>query len=370
MTAKQCIEEEFPLNYYCAFEVFQKLGFDECVNLAEAFKGLQLIADQTYKRKFTKLRLDLDQPSRASRFLYHAGPTAKSLTVIMHEFGYKESILKGISETCKEVENLTLEGFDRKRFANNPIVHFATKPLKMLTLNQCCTDKDQYFFDAFTGLKYFNLFRCRNVALMSIRKCFINNQEIESFTSDSQFFVVPKLLELLPNLERLSVRFHKRLRELNWLSLSSLRHFTLTCWNENVNVILDDLAQMNILKELVLINIVVDEETFDQIKLLENLQLLVVTTKRGNFPASDDFPKKLKTLKLGGFNVYWGDMSSLVERLEDLTHICLQDCKLQTTPETSFDTMFGYIVEELIVHSYRQLNIAVYSFYYKPCEVN
>lgn len=139
----------------------------------------------------------------------------------------------------------------REQVAINPIVYFATEHLEVLTLNQCCCcfAEDLDFFVSFTSLKCLNLSQCRNIDPIAMLTFFENNRGIESFTCDSEFFLYPELLRLLPNLEKLSLRYHSGYMPQNSLSmLSSLRHLTLLCWNENVNDILEDLAQINILE--------------------------------------------------------------------------------------------------------------------------
>lgn len=386
MAAVQLLKTEsttpatFPLNYDCVFEVFLRLGLDECMSLAEAYDGLQPIADRIFKRKFNKLVFDFEQP--IDRILYHAGPTVKSLTLNLNTpFGYTESDLMKIGETCKDVQCLTINGFNNQKIVNDPFVvstttnpfnHISNEHLEMLTLNSCYLANDDNFFEAHKNLKCLNFNRCQTIEAIAIKKCFENNREIKSFTCDSQFIFVAELLQLLPNLERLSLRYISRFMKLNSLSkLQSLRHLTLICWDDNVNRTLSNLAKLNILEELVLIDVTVDENTFPIIKQLERLQLLSVTTHDSPFPASADLPKNLKALRLGGFHIDEKDMTSTVDQLKHLQDIHLQNCDLTTEYlwVTDFDEMAEFIIKELDTQTHRHLNVAVTSAYDHSPEV-
>lgn len=380
MAAKRFTENEstavatFPLNYDCVFEVFLRLGFKECMSLAEAYGGLQQIADRIYKRKFNKLTLDFEQP--IDRILYHVGPTVKSLTLILKSLpSYKKSDLIKIVDTCEQLQCLTLKGYNSKNVTidsfdhtatSDPFVHTSTENLEVLTLNMCHVAKDEDFFEAYKNLKSVNFNWCQNVEAIAIQKCFKNNQGIRSFTYESQFIFAPRLLQLLPNLERLSLRYNGKYMKLNTLSkLQSLRHLTLVCDRlaENVNDVLADLAKTKILKELVLIDIDLDEHTFEHIKQLNNLQLLAITTNDCTFPASDDLPKKLKALKLGGFYIDDYDIVSTVKQLEHLEDIHFKNCFVAAEDfwVNDFDTMAKFIIDELTNYTHRRLNVAITS---------
>lgn len=361
----------FQLNYDCLFEVFERLSLEESMNLAEAYEEMQVVADRIYRRKFNKFTFDFKEP--IDRVLYHAGPSIKSLTLILNKFNVKESDLIKIVDTCKELKCLTLNGFNRKTVESNPFGNVMGH-LEMLTLNHCSIAKDAEFFGTSENLKSLNLFRCSDIEKIAMKECFENNRGIKSFTCDSQLIFYPQLLQLIPNVERLSLRYHSKHMKLNSLSkLQSLRHLTLLCWDENVNDILTELAKINILEELVLIDVAVDANTFKLIKSFENLQLLAVTTHNFELPpTSDALPAKLRTLKLGGFQIVDNNILSLAEQLQHLQDVHLQDCELESNGYliSDFDDMTDLIVEELIEHADRQLNIILTSFLDNRPEVN
>lgn len=359
----------FPLNYDCLFEVFQWLGLQECMNLAEAYDGLQWIADWFFKRKFNKFTFDFEDPIH--RVLYHAGPSMKSLTLILDKFSFTESDLIEIRDTCKQLQCLTLNGFDRKTATNKPFGN-ATDTMKVLTLNNCSIANDVDFFGVTENLKCLNLVRCRDMKNIAVKKCFEKNIGIESFSCDNQFHFFPQLLHLLPNLKKLSLVYHSRHMKLDSLSkLQSLRHLTLHCFDENVNDILTDLRKNNILEELVLNDVAVDGNTFGLIKSFHNLRLLVVTAHNIELP-SLALPAKLNTLKLGGFHIVDVDISTLVKQLAYLTDLQLDNCGLDRNGYliSDFDSMADLIVEELNEHADRQLNISITSFVDNSLEVS
>lgn len=370
MAAKQLIVEKnssstsvkFPLIYDCVWEVFQWLNFDDCMNFAEAYDGHQQIADRIYKRKFNNLTIDC--PQTMNRILYHAGPSAKTLKLMLNNL-ISESDLMKIGETCKELRCLTLNHFDRKKFEKNPFVEVTSELLEELTLAECNIENDQEFFDVFKNLKCLNLSDCIKVADAAIKKCFDNNQHITSFTLCRTFFNL-SLLQFLPTLERLMLKYDSRIMNLDSLSkLPSLRHLTLHCSAANVNSMLAALAKINILEQLELINVDIDDSTFRLIKSLEQLQMLAVTTMVDcPFPASDKLPAKLKTLKLGGVHLVKNDIASAVKKLHHLRDINLQDCEVVINDYVlnDFESIADFILDELAEQRDRQLNIAVQTF--------
>ena len=362
----------FPLNYDCTFELLLWLGFDECMNMAETYEGLQPIADRVYKRKFNKLAFDFQQP--IDRILYHAGPTAKSLTLTFSTFDNLQTDLDNIVKTCKQLQCLTLNELNVKKLVNHPFAHIATDHLQMLTLNQCSLEEDVHFFDGYTKLKYLNLNKCRKVDIISMKKCFERNQGITSFVCNVQYFFYPTLLQLLPNLKKLNLRYNSRYMELGVLSkLESLRHLTLVCFLENVNDALVALAKVNRLEELVLIDVVPDDKTFPLIKKLETLQLLAAISDRCHFPSSSDLPPNLKALKLGGCGIADNAIASTLKHLKHLRAIHLQNCEWERNGVWigDFDSLADFVVDEVIAeHPHRHLNVELVSFYDQTPEVS
>lgn len=365
-------KNSFPLNYYCALDLLLWLDFDDCMNMAEAFEGIQPIADRVYMRKFNELAFDFQQP--IDRVLYHAGPTAKSLTLTARPCDDLQSDLVKIVETCKELRQLTFNEFNMKQLINNPFAQIYAEHLEVLTLNQCSLANDEDFFDSYTNLKCLNLIKCREIKLIAVKKCFERNRDITSFVCDIQYFFDPKLLQLLPSLEKLSLRYNSQYMELDVLSkLTSLRHLTLHCWMENVNDVLAHLGKANQLEELVLIDVVADGNTFPLIKSLHNLHLLTVMTDGFRFASSKDLPLKVKALKLGGCGITDNEFASTVKHLKYLKDIQLHNCELERNYfwMNDFDSIADYIVEEVHAeHAERQLSVALVSDHDKSPEVN
>ena len=362
----------FSLNYDCAFELLLWLGFEDCMNMAEAYEGLQSIADRVYKKKFNKLAFDFQQP--IDRILYHAGPTAKSLTLTFCTFDNNlQSDLVKIVDTCKELRCLTINKLNAQNLVNSPLNRIVTKHLEMLTLNRCCLANDADFFDGYEKLKYLNLIECQKIELVAMKKCFERNPEITSFVCNIQHFFHPTLLQLLPNLEKLSLRYNSRYMKLDVLSqLRSLGHLTLVCLMQNVNDVLADLGTVDRLEELVLVDVATDENTFPLIKSLQNLKLLVAMTDGCRFPSSSDLPPKIKALKLGGCDVADNDIASTVKHLKHLEALHLQNCELERNGFwiRDFDSLADFVIDEVVAErAHRQLSVTVVSLYDQTPEV-
>lgn len=358
--------DTFPMDYDCAFELFERVGFEECMSLAEAYIELRPIANRMYKRKFNKLAFDFQQP--IDRPLRHAGPTAKSLILTLNGANFKTRDLIKIRRKCKQLRCLTLNGFDMKNFRCNPFINFGNRQLEELTLNKCSLAYDVNFFDGYKELKSFNMFDCNEMHFAAIDSCFKNNPGINSFTCNDQYFQIPQLLMLLPNLERLSLRYHRRYMTLDMLSvLPSLRYLTLICSGSNANDVLAELGKSNRLEELVLVDVHITQLTFPLIKSLQNLKLLAITSSKGcPFPASKDLPTNLTKLKLEGFRIDNGNIAPVVGRLPHLGNMLLKGCELPHDEfwVSDFDWMSDLIIEDLTDrHAHRRLNVAVEAKY-------
>lgn len=358
--------ETFPMDYDCAFELFERVGLEECMSLAEAYVELRPIANRMYKRKFNKLSFDFQQP--IDRTLRHAGPTAKSLILTLNGANFKTRDLIKIRRTCKQLRCLTLNGFERKKFRCNPFINFGNRQLEELTLKKCSLANDINFFDGYKELKSFNMFDCYEMHVAAIDRCFKNNPGMNSFTCNDQYFQIPQMLLLLPNLERLSLRYHRRHMALDMLSvLPSLRYLTLLCSDSNANDVLAELGKSNRLEELVLVDVHITERTFTLIKSLQNLKLLAITSSKPcPFPASKDLPTNLTKLKLEGFRIADGNIAPVVGRLPQLGDMLLKGCELPRNDfwVSDFDWMSDLIIEDLTgKHVHRRLNVAVEAKY-------
>ena len=354
--------EMFPLNYDCAYELFKRVGFGECMNLAEAYGDLQPIAEWMYKRKFNKLMFDFKQPIHRS--LRAAGPTAKSLILTLDAAKYTTRDLIQIRRTCKQLRCLTLNGFDRENFRCNPFLNFGNGQLEVLTLNDCSLDNDVHFFDNYKSLKSFNMFKCYEIHAAAIDRCFRNNPGICSFTCNDKFFKFPQMLLLLENLERLSLYYDSFYMALHMLAeLPSLRHLTLICNGDFANDVLTNLGRSNRLEELVLVDVDINEQTFPLIKSLQNLELLsIMPSNTSFFTASKDLPKSLKKLKLEGFRIANGNIASILEQLPQLEDMLLKNCELLHDDcwVSDFDWMADLVIGDVTgKHTQRRLNVTI-----------
>lgn len=347
----------FPLNYDCMFALFQRLRMEECMNLAEAYEGLQSVADWTFKTKFNNVTINFDKSIDINRFLYHVGPFVKTLELMLfHKFRYTEEDLVKIQEQCTELKNLTLRGFERSDVKYNPFC--SAHKLESLTLGYCSLAEDDDFFNRFTNLKSLNIVGCKKISNIAMRKCFENNQGITSFASMTQNLMYSELLHLLPNLERLGLHYDSTSMDLSFLSkLPSLRALTLRCTNGdvNLNAILSDLAMNTDLEELELNNVSIDEKTFKIIKSFGKLKQLVVTTHKYTFTSSNELPCNLKTLKLGGFNISQRQLVMLITQQEHLQNINLADCRLMT--RMGFNSIADSIVRTCNLDENRKVNL-------------
>ncbi|XP_037051353.1 uncharacterized protein LOC119085675 [Bradysia coprophila] len=355
--------ETFPLNYDCSYELFKHVGFEECINLAEAYHGLRPVAKWICERRFNKFALDFQKP--VNRILSYAGRTATALILTLNKARYTPRDLIKIHRACKQLRCLTLNGFDMEKFQCNPFANFGNGKLEELTLNECSLANEISFFDGYRNLKSFNIFNCEDMNVFAIQRCFKINRLI-SFTCNDQFFQVPQMLTLLPTLERLSLRYNHSHMTLDMLSqLPSLRCLTLLCDHDNINDVLADLGKSNRLEELALVDVDINERTFPLIKSLQNLKLLSITTSTNScsFPASNDWPTNLKKLKLEGFRIANGNIAPVVEQLINLEDMLLKNCELLRNDfwVSDFDWMADLVIDDLSgKRMHRTLNVAIY----------
>lgn len=332
----------FPLNFDCLHEIFQRLGIDECMNLAEAYDGLQSVADWIFKTKLNKITIDFEKRVDIDRILYHVGPFVQSLKLMLYDkFCYTEEDLFKIQQTCKELKSIELMGFDRRDVKEIPFAGVSDN-LEVLTLFHCSLAEDQDFFNSFTNLKSLNIVGCTGISNIALKSCFQNNHGITSFVCDNQNLNYSQLLPLLPNLEQLGLHYDSRRMDLSVLSILTcpLRSLTLHCRNGNVNVLANELATKNTtLEELELTNVSVDGNTFEIIKLFRKLQRLAITTRNCKFMSPNELPHKLHTLKLGGFHISQRQIVSLIEQRKHLENIHIADCIMPSKRGFNFNSI-------------------------------
>lgn len=334
----------FPLNFDCLHEIFQRLGVDECMNLAEAYDGLQCVADWIFKTKLNKITIDFEKRMNIDRILYHIGPFVQSLKLMLFDkFWYTEEDLLKIQQACKELKSLELMGLDRRDVKEIPF-YGASDKLEVLTLFHCSLAEDEDFFNGFTNLKSLNIVGCTGISNSALKVCFQNNKGITSFVCDNHNLNYSQLLQLLPDLEQLGLHYDSRRMDLSVLSLLKcpLRSLTLHCrnGNVNVNVLARELATKNqTLEELELTNVFVDGNTFEIIKSFQKLQRLAITTRNCKFTSPNELPHKLRTLKLGGFHISQRQIVSLIEQRKHLENIHIADCSMKTKRGFNFNSI-------------------------------
>lgn len=355
----------FPLNDDCAQKVFEFLNLEDCMSLAEAYRELQPVADYVIRRNFTDLTLDCSRS--INRVLYHAGQSAKSLTLnlnAVHDIGE----LFGIGETCTELTRLNLNGLYWTTAGWNPFANIITDKLEVLLLDGCVVG-DVDFFGPYRKLKGLILQRCHYISAAEISRCFELNPGLTNFLCDNLAFTQVELLQQLPKLKRLSLQYNSAHMKVTSLSkLPSLRYLTLTCSSENVNDILADLATSNTLEHLTLIDIVPDDDTFKLIKNLdnlENLRFLFVMTSADqyfDYPDPADLPTGLQTLEMGGFRLYEDNVKNTIEMLPRLKNLILCDCEVASEDgfwKGDFDVVFEFVFYDVQNIENRYVNISI-----------
>lgn len=370
MTNEQLVEvksgsrvESFPLGDVVAFEIFELLNFTDCMSLAEAFKGLEPVSCRFFKRKFNKLTIE--SSVGLDRILRHIGSSLKSLSIYLDEDSLTESDVMQIGDECKDLRCLYIYGYDKKKFESNPFANFLNnKKLEELTFSNSCFDSDIDFFNAFHNLKTVNFKKC-NIHTHTVSSCFANNPDICSFTCNDQYFMVPRLLLMLKNLERLSLLYDSQLMKLDVLGqLQSLRCLTLLCHKKivNVNNVLADLVKVNRLEQLVLVNIEIDEGTFALLKSLERLKFLGINSNNSErlLSASVELPTNLKTLRLAEFRITNGFIASTLKKLKQIENLNFENCEVEYNGIwlDGFDWMAHLMIKHFSgIH--RQLNVAI-----------
>lgn len=93
-------------------ELFQRLGIEECMNVAEAYNGLQSVADWMFNVKFNKVTVNFDKRMDIDRIFYHIGPFVQSLKLLLfHNIWYTLEELLKIQGSCTQMKSLYLMGF-------------------------------------------------------------------------------------------------------------------------------------------------------------------------------------------------------------------------------------------------------------------
>lgn len=329
----------FPLNFDCMHEIFKLLRIADCMSLAEAYDGMQSIADFMFKTKFNYISINLNKNIDINRIMYHIGPFVQSLRLQPCEETQitEEQMFKTV-ENCKEIIQLTLYSFDQSQFKNNPFCNTTVK-LETLNLQRCGLADDDDFFNGFTNLKYLRIQNCWDISKVALKKCFQNNQGITCFiyVQDARKNPNPmyeELIPLLPNLDKLVLQQNSRLIDLKFLSkIKTLRSLSVHCTDKNINSLLSELATEIDLEDLELINVYVDRNTFKIINSFRKLRRLSILIDYGNmfmFTSSIKLPTKLNTLCLGRFDISHRQILSLIEDRKHLKYIRIWHCYIIT----------------------------------------
>lgn len=359
----------FPLNFDCMYDIFRWLGIEDCMNLAEAYDGMQGVADWIFKTKFNQVAVYYDESTDIDRIIYHIGPFVQSLSLTLtnkfHQ--YTEQFYK-IQETCENLKNLNVSCFDRSDFKTNPFCG-ASVNLEMLMLTCCSLGNDKDFFNRFTNLKSLCMHNCKKISDIALKRCFQNNPTIVKFDCVDKKFLY-KELQLLTNLNQLRINYDHRRMNLSFLSeLQSLRKLYVYCQNKRVIVdsLLIQLASKSDLEELELDNAFVDGNTFATMKSFRNLQRLIVTRHHNlpsyNFMSSNELPLKLNFFKLGNFHISEHQILSLIEQRKFLENIsidccnwlCHTDCTLRSGRD--FNSIANSIIRNCNSNKNRRVNL-------------
>lgn len=293
------------LNDDCLIKIFEFLDLFDLTNLSKTCCRLREIANFIVPKN-----INLDVTLMRDRYGHG------SCNPSMEQFA---SILSMISENVKSIKvhdgNLDIL----------KIIRDNSKNLSSLELYDC-DEPIQLSFHLLKELKLHGIMDIMDWSANKFKKCFASNPNIEYLEYDS--FCTENLtgvLNMLPKLHTLtlgqlpmSFQIRNHLLGLNGITKFSFRN------RENCNRLLLDLAHYWNLVELE-IDIDLNAETFDVIKLFRNLKCLTVKVKNRWLPVVKAYPPGLRRLKLDGGKIVWKTLLSIVRQLKFLKEFDVGD---------------------------------------------
>lgn len=294
------------LNDDCLIHIFKRLELLDFVNLSKTCVRLKNVAGDTFVPKFKSIVIDDE---------YSENPT--SVKVTKQKFSDVLSVIGG--------RVLSIEIFD----GNDFILRTVTNKCKnvnsfALSYSTCSLNVSPQLQD-FKNLKELRIDECE-ISKKKLRQIFINNPGIERLEYDWAYKGFVKLLRLLPKLKSLKLDRIDGLglnKVPNLFHLKEVTEFKFGSF-VNCNEFLIELATKWKLVELYF-HCDTDDETFNSIKLFENLEYLDVGNKQRSWtlPEHTVFPPNLKSISFYNIHLTYRTLASMVKELKWLERIHL-----------------------------------------------
>lgn len=304
------------LNDDCLIHIFKRLELLDFVNLSKTSLRLKNVAGDTFVRKFKSIVIDdkyAEHPTHPTCVKVTKQQFSDVLSVIGGRVlsieicdGY-DFILRTVTNKCKNVNSLAL---------------FYSK---------CSLDMSPQLQE-FKNLKELKIYDCE-ISKKKLRQIFINNPGIESLEYDWAYKGFVKLLRLLPKLKSLSLDRMDGLGLNKVPNLFHLKEVTKFKFGSfvNCNKFLIELSTKWKLAELYF-HCDTNDETFNSIKLFENLEYLEVGNMERSWtlPEHTVFPPNLKSISFYNIHLTYRTLASMVKKLKWLDIIKTNSGELQT----------------------------------------
>ncbi|XP_037029391.1 uncharacterized protein LOC119069441 [Bradysia coprophila] len=320
------------LNNDCLIRIFKCVELLDLVNLSRTCVRFKNIAADTFNPRFKMVTINdiCNSPEpypplkvteqQFSRILSLIGWRVQSVEI----YEGCNYIFRKVTSKCKNVTSLSL------RFIDHPVLSLGTCP----------------HLQEFNKLKELRIIECE-IAKDVLRQIFLHNPDIETIECDWAYKGFVKLLKLLPKLKQLHLDSIQGLgvnHSPNLFHLKEVNDFTFYC-SENCNKFITQLATK---WTLVSLNVTcdADDETFELLKLFENLEYLEIANKTSKciVPESTIFPSKLKRIGFCCIGLTLRKLASIVDETKMLEEIILRSqCLIEFSADQEAEIFSGIV---------------------------
>lgn len=403
------------LNHDCLWHIISYLNVMDTVQLGRTSTLMKDVTQQTYK-KFSHFSLGRNyggssiNESTLPVILENIGSYIRSIEI----YNLNESMLASLSEYCSNVTVIkliqikcrdlhgTLIKENKQFFANVTSLEMNSCGLYDTSLNMMCNSKKLVslqmnhcnkvsgsFISKLKNLEVLRLTKCNGLGVQYIRQWkkltkLVKLSLSASYHDDELFFAIS---EIWQNFQELSLHLNYDMdaidsQKVNFSQLNQLRKLTLNSrrWNLTIDVILRQLAQIETLEYLKMVNVEVSEFTLTNLALLQNLKCLhlynIVNTSSmllyTNLPRDLPLLKEL-TINMTERNVnHFKSISKMVsafERLECFSHSAMgisllqmiiidlelanRGVEIQVAKSTFEDPVFKVIITDYVRKNYK-----------------
>lgn len=325
------------LNEYCLLEIFEYLDLNDAISFGDCCKFLRMVAHRVFKR-YSNFRLHFIHLRKGEHYvnnvISHIGPQILSLEISGRSLSLGLSrILKIIDDNCRNLKCLKLTEECHRRIGNNVESTYNFESVETLKLIHYESSYATGFLSSFRRLKHLYVSRCRisskeAVAIMQ------NNPNIESLCGEN----LVKNLQIFRNVSRLHL-------------LAKLR---LDCMSKNVNRLLRELAKHGTIEEMELIDVDVDDRSFQILTLFGRIKLLglgydnktrheLLYARRSykTLKPSTIWPSTLTALRLIHFEFTLSGLLQIIRQLNSLKWLDLFCSRIAQSDSTHLGNLTG-----------------------------